>query len=372
MASEPPTAKGLETGDGAGRLTMPKALSLFAGAGGMDVGVEGAGFQTVGAVEVDKHCAATLRRNAGARRVWEADVRGVCPAQVGKELGLGVGDLTLLHGGPPCQPFSQIGKRQGMADPRGQLVFEMARFAERLRPPAVMIEQVPRFLQSPVASGMAMGDLLEERFASLGYDMHSATLNAAAFGVAQRRLRTIVVCLPKGSAFRYPFSLLGSPKTVGEAIDDLPAAVPKGAQPMVPNHVDVTPARDRERISHVPEGSWLSKVADVPPDILGRLTRKDTTKYRRLARHQPSLTLRCGEALYHPTLDRYLTPREAARLQGFPDSHVFEGPIRRRTGTVANLDQHRQVANAVPPPLAEALAGAIRASLCRSQGSYAA
>ena len=208
----------------------------------------------------------------------------------------------------------------------------------RQGPPAVMIEQVPRFLQSPVASGMFMGDLFEERFASLGCDMHSATLNAAAFGVAQRRLRTIAVCLPKGSAFRYPFSLLGSPKTVGEAIDDLPAAVPKGAQPMAPNHVDVTPTRDRERISHVPEGSWLSKVADVPPDILGRLTRKDTTKYRRLARHQPSLTLRCGEALFHPTLDRLSDAKgsgPAARLSGLA---CVRGAIRRRTGTAASLN----------------------------------
>ena len=116
----------------------------------------------------------------------------------------------------------------------------------------------------------------------------------------------------------------------------------------------------------MPEGLWLSKVAEVPPDILQRLTRKDTTKYRRLSRRDPSLTLRCGEALYHPIHDRYITPREAARIQGFPDTRIFKGPIRWRTGTVPNLDQHRQVANAVPPPLAAAVAKSIKAALCLS------
>ena len=96
---------------------------------------------------------------------------------------------------------------------------------------------------------------------------------------------------------------------------------------LVANHVDVTPRRDQERIAYVPEGLWLAKVPNVPPDILCKLTRKDTTKYRRLHRDDISPTLRCGEALYHPQENRYITPREAARLQGISDNHVFEGPI---------------------------------------------
>lgn len=127
---------------------------------------------------------------------------------------------------------------------------------------------------------------------------------------------------------------------------------------------DVTPQRDQERIAFVPEGLWLSKAPDVPPNILRNLSRKDTTKYRRLHREGIAPTLRCGEALYHPVENRYITPREAARLQGFPDRHVFEGPIRRRTGRVPDLDQHRQVANAVPPPLARAVATQLREALC--------
>lgn len=352
------------------------ALSLFAGAGGMDAGVDTAGFTTVGAVELDKHCVSTLRLNAGEKRVWQDDVRALEPAVVGAELGLAPGKLALLHGGPPCQPFSQIGKLGGIGDPRGELVFEMVRFAGALRPEAVMIEQVPRFLQSPVGGGAAMVDLLRERFGEIGYEMQAATLDAAAYGVAQRRKRVIIVAVRPGTRFAYPLQMNGSAATVDEAIGDLPEAVRGDAEPLAPNHIDVTPERDRERIAWVPEGEWLSKVADAPPSVIQRLTRKDTTKYRRLDRGRPSLTLRCGEALYHPTEDRYITPREAARIQGFPDAHVFEGPIRRRTGTVANLDQHRQVANAVPPPLATAVAGAIRDALCCQQvnlgkGTYA-
>ena len=149
---------------------------------------------------------------------------------------------------------------------------------------------------------------------------------------------------------------LDSLPTSGDALKNLPAPAPPGEPPSAPNHTDVTPDRDRERISYVPEGFWLSKSPNVPPDILRNLTRKDSTKYRRLDRQSPSLTLRCGEIMYHPLEDRYLTPREAARIQGFPDAYIFEGPIRRRTGTVRDLDQHRQIANAVPPPPARAVA----------------
>ena len=342
------------------------ALSLFAGAGGMDLGIDKAGFKTAGAVEFDSHCAATLRRNARGKTVWQVDVRALDPALVGEVLGIRPGELALLHGGPPCQPFSQIGKREGLRDPRGLLVFEMVRFAAALRPAAVLIEQVPRFLRTAAAGFSGMEAALAERFRAIGYDLHAAILDARDFDVAQRRKRAILVGVPRGSDFRFPPGLDRKARTTGEALAGLPKAAPVDKPPLMPNHIDVTPERDRERISYVPEGLWLSKVADAPPDIRRRLTRKDTTKYRRLDRAAPAPTLRCGEALYHPTEDRYLTPRESARIQGFPDGHVFEGPIRRRTGTVRDLDQHRQVANAVPPPLARAVAGSLKNALCLS------
>ena len=340
------------------------AVSLFSGAGGLDIGVNRGGVKTVCAVESDPYCVATLRRNRHFKTVWQVDVRVLDVRRVADCLGIKPETLSLLIGGPPCQPFSQIGKQNGIADPDGQLVFEMLRFAEGLVPAAVVIEQVPRFLTASYSPTSSMKDVLAERFASIGYDMHTAVLDASQFGVAQKRRRAIIVCVPRGQRYAFP-KPRKSHLTVGDVIGDLPAAVRPDSVPLVPNHIDITPDRDRDRISYVPEGAWLSKAGvDAPPDIVQRLTRKDTTKYRRVHRGLPSLTLRCGETPYHPTEDRYLTPRETARIQGFPDIHVFEGPLRRRTGTVRNLDQHRQVANAVPPPLATAVTRSIKDALC--------
>lgn len=343
------------------------ALSLFAGAGGLDIGVDRSGFKTCCAIELDPHCVSTLRRNAKGKTVWHVDIRALDARRVADCLNVRQGELSLLCGGPPCQPFSQIGKQRGVADPNGRLVFEMVRFAADLRPSSVLIEQVPRFVKALSSPSTTMRDALAERFSEIGYDTHTAVLDAVLYGVPQKRQRAFVVCVPRGQRYAFPAPMLMSVATVGDAIGDLPAAALPGMPPAVPNHVDITPDRDRQRISYVPEGAWLSRAdVDAPPEIVQRLTRKDTTKYRRVHRDEPSLTLRCGEVPYHPTEDRYLTPREAARIQGFPDNHVFAGPIRRRTGTVRDLDQHRQVANAVPPPLASAIAESIRDALCLS------
>ncbi len=332
----------------------------------MDLGVDSAGFTTACAIETDAHCVNTLKRNSSRKKlIWNVDVRALPPERVLSALGLKRGDVRLLHGGPPCQPFSQIGKRGGTKDPRGMLVFEMVRFADALRPTAVLIEQVPYFLKAEMPNGMSVVEALADDFRDLGYELFCQVMDASHYGLPQHRKRAIIVCVPKTEWFTFP---LGNGKrcTVGQAFQGLPPAVRRGENPLAPNHIDVTPARDRERISYVPEGLWLSKSPNVPPDIMRRLTRKDTTKFRRLDRAGLSPTLRCGEAPYHPTEDRYVTPREAARIQGFPDNHIFTGPIRRRSGNVRDLDQHRQIANAVPPLLAAAVASKIADTLCLS------
>ena len=340
------------------------SISLFSGAGGMDIGVDQAGFKTLCSIEFDAPCVSTLRRNARRKTVWQVDARALDPARLLEIFGLEQGALALLHGGPPCQPFSQIGNRKGTRDPRGTLVFEMVRLTEKLRPAAVMIEQVPYFARAAAPDGEPIVNGLQEGFHALGYDLHIDILNASDFEVAQLRKRIVIVCVPRGQPFNFPLPSGRVPHTVGRALAGLPEPVAKGQESEVPNHIDITPDRDRERIRYVSEGQWLAKSPNVPSSIMRNLTRKDTTKFRRLDRQQPSPTVRCGEPFYHPVQHRYLTPRESARLQGFPDRHVLVGPIRGRTGQVRNLDQHRQVANAVPPPLAKAVAARIRDSLC--------
>jgi len=323
-----------------------KAISLFSGAGGLDLGLAEVGIETLACVEIDRHCVSTLQRNTTAR-VLPVDVRSLDPYAVANSVG--ASKIDVLHGGPPCQPFSQIGKRNGSEHKDGLLIFEFLRWVRELQPAWFIIEQVKGLL-----AHRGLMNALVTHSDLAGYSIQSQTINALDFGVPQQRERVIFVGARRNANILDGLKRTTFAHAIGDALETLP---PVGSD-AVSNHIDVTPARDRERISYVKEGEWLSKSV-APPDIIRNLTRKDTTKYRRLHRSQPSLTLRCGEIFYHPIEDRYLTPREYMRIHGFPDYYELAGPIRRRTGQVSNLDQHRQVANSVPPPLAAAVGQAI-------------
>jgi DNA (cytosine-5)-methyltransferase 1 len=210
-----------------------------------------------------------------------------------------------------------------------------------------------------------MIDVVVQAFENCGYGVSYKILNAADFGVAQLRQRLFIVALRGNVEFKFPEPTRNKDayRTVGEALAGLPKPVGKGEDTIVSNHIDVTPAGDKKRISYVEEGSFLAKMPNVPVDVKGRLSPKDTTKFLRLGRHKQSNTLRCGEIFFHPTEERYLTPREYMRLHGFPDDYALMGPVRGRSGTVKNLDQHRQVANSVPPPVARIMAEAISVQL---------
>lgn len=355
------------------------ALSLFSGAGGLDLGIRHAGFSVLAAVEIDKFACQTLRENdhlfGGTTKVIESSVLDVDPDNLREELGLELGQLDLLVGGPPCQSFSLIGKQKGIGDERGLLVFQMPRFAAAFRPKFVLMEQVTGFLSAKDESGRVGGvkSILEREFEKLGYTTSVKVLNAADYGVAQLRKRVFLVAYRQGFEFSFPepthhqtpdWFANSRYLTVAEALAGLGDPKPKGAECSF-SHVDVTPARDRERISYVSEGEHLAK-SDAPPEIKGKLSKKDTTKFLRLKGYGQSNTLRCGEIFYHPTENRYLTPREYMRIHSYPDTYKLCGPIRGRTGTVRNLDQHRQVANSVPPRLAETLASAIKQRLQRN------
>lgn len=358
------------------------AVSLFSGAGGMDLGVQRAGFKVLAQVEADPHCCATLRaaveRGESGATVVESDIRNLDPRVLKAQLGIRPGDLDLLFGGPPCQSFSLAGKQLGLSDARGLLLFEIARFAKVFKPRVVLLEQVKGLLSSRGASDKK-GEVFELFLRDLeeaGYTPKWRVLCAADYGVPQMRERLFIVATRGRNGYSFPErthapesekdSLFRLPKYVvaGDVMGGLrrPTAKVVGTTlyDVSDSHVDVTPARDRERIAQVPEGSYLAAQMHLGQDLRRNLTPKDTTKYLRLHRKRPCNTLRCGEIFYHPTSDRYLTPREYMRIHGYPDDYVLRGPIRSRTGTVRNLDQHRQVANSVPPPLARALAVSIR------------
>lgn len=348
----------------------------------MDIGVKRAGFQVEACVELDRFACETLRWNNKSKikpaKIFETDVRKVSPGCLGKELGLHSGDLSLLFGGPPCQSFSLAGKQLGLSDDRGPLLFEIIRFARHFEPTVILLEQVKGLLSARDQDGKRGGvfEAFLSQLENAGYTPKWRVILAADFGVPQLRERLFVVATHGHNGFVFParthvpseecnglFSSLPY-NNVGEAIKGLgqPDSKIKGqtVYARADSHVDVTPDRDRERIAQVPEGSYLSAQTHLGEDLRRGLSPKDTTKYLRTHRLRPANTLRCGEIFYHPTDSRYLTPREYMRIHGYPDDYQLKGPIRSRTGTVRNLDQHRQVANSVPPPLAEVLATTIR------------
>ena len=362
------------------------AISLFSGAGGMDIGVQQAGFDILACCEIDRHCCEALRESIrrGQRNtiVYEGDIKTFTPNQMLDDLHIQAGEVDLLFGGPPCQAFSQIGKQRSMLDERGELLFEMVRYVKVIQPRAIMIEQVKGLLTAKDLEGKRGGvfEQLIRELELLDYVPKWRIMLAADYGVAQMRERVFIVATKKPNGFQFPdptngkqsdvANMFGLPpyKTVGEALAGLGEPVLKNDSSLIPDdsHYDVTPRRDRERIHGVPEGKNLSSQTHLPKEQIGGLTKKDTTKFLRLDRSKPSNTLRGGEIFYHPIEDRYLTPREYMRIHGYPDNYVLRGPIRGRTGTVKDLDQHRQIGNSVPPPLAKAVATKIKdIILCR-------
>ena len=193
-----------------------KSVSLFSGGGGMDIGVENAGFHNFVCVEFDHNAADTLRFNAERKRfdtrIIEADIRTVDP------LSLTDPGIDLLHGGPPCQAFSLIGKRDSLCDERGMLLFEMIRFARALRPRAILMEQVKGLLSAPNEDGERGGVFkrFTRQLEGIGYCVKWTVLCAADYGVSQLRERVFIVATPGTNGFSFP------PPTHTESPEDTP------------------------------------------------------------------------------------------------------------------------------------------------------
>lgn len=357
-----------------------RALDLFAGAGGLSRGFEwsGAG-KVVGAVEIDPAASSTFAANHPEARLWTNDIREVDPIAVGEELG----QIDLVLGGPMCQGVSQRGPR----DPRDERNFAFWAFADyvrALRPRYFLMENVPAIASDVHNRGLAIA--VFEELSSLGYKLSAEVVCAAWFGVPQLRYRLVVMgaldeqplfpdCVADGVE-----GLLGQDfTTVGEAIMDLPAVssgggsdlrpmpaasrrrpssyaamVREGAEDLYNHWASNTSAINLARISQVPEGgNWHDIPLDLLPPRFREVRLSDhTTTYRRLDRDHPAhvITCLCGNvtagAFTHPTQDRAITVREAARLQGFPDSFRFMGP---------RSSQYKQVGNAVPALMARRL-----------------
>lgn len=216
---------------------MRTAISLFSGAGGMDIGFEAAGFKTLLAIEKDPSCCKTLRANLPVHtRVLEADVRDVTGDRLLEELGMKRGDVDMIYGGPPCQSFSLAGKREGLNDPRGMLVGEFIRLVHEILPKAFVMENVKGMVNW---EGGRVLNFIEESFAdpiewdgrSVSFRTQHQVLNAADHGVPQFRERIFIIGNRMSKQFAFPEPTNGPADmflkpyvTVGETLGLLPEA----------------------------------------------------------------------------------------------------------------------------------------------------
>lgn len=358
-----------------------RVISLFAGGGGLDLGAARAGLSTAVAVEWEKYACATLRRAQEARKVvgghvyldgtaiLEGDIRSFSAEAVCEAGKLESGEATLLIGGPPCVTFSVAGRRAGLGHETGQLYEDYIRILRHAQPQAFIFENVKGMLTAPDAHGEPGGAFhrILTDLQDSGYALTWKLVDAANYGVPQHRHRIIVLGRRGGPAFDFPEPTHGDParlglfgdagirlpwQTVGDAIRDLPPAVPYGEDPTVLNHVA------RRYSEEVIESFKMT-----PPG-----KRNPRYKRDRLEWDQPAKTVRAqgkpkadgsgqknsSHQSIHPVEHRQITVREAARIQTFPDWYIFDKTF---------VNGYRVVGDAVPPTLAEVLANAVRDQL---------
>lgn len=320
-------------------------LELFAGAGGMALGLEKAGLKSVLLNEIDSHACKTLRKNRPEWNVVEGDVSKV-------DFPPYRNTVDVLAGGFPCQAFSYAGKKLGFEDTRGTLFFEFARAVKEINPKVLLAENVRGLLNHD--DGRTL-ETIKNIITDLGYTLFEPrVLKAIFYKVPQKRERLIIVAvrndLANGIDYEWPSSYnkiltLKDALKKGELYDsDVPES--EGQK---------YPKRKAEILSMVPPGGYWR---DLPEDIQKEYMLKSfylgggkTGMARRLSWDEPSLTLTCAPAQKqtercHPEETRPLTVREYARIQTFPDDWVFEGPMSAK---------YKQIGNAVPVNLSFAV-----------------
>ncbi|MBS3069725.1 DNA cytosine methyltransferase, partial [Candidatus Micrarchaeota archaeon] len=342
-------------------ITLPRGddgkfyfVDLFCGAGGLSKGLEMAGMTCTLGVDFDKPATRTFKSNHPNSAIFDDDITKLTDSKL-KEL-VGNKKIRLVCGGPPCQGMSTVGKGDPK-DPRNFLFKEFVRIVGILKPDYVLLENVTGMVGR---KNQSIVDGITREFKSLGYGLAARVLTASHYGVPERRRRTVFMGNRLGYATKWPVQThdgVQPVKTVGDAIGNL--ASDDGE---IFNH-DVESARimdetDLARIKHIPEGcgiryeedeeAYLPKALKMGVDWKkmdeGRFRQ---TKYQRLDRKAASPTIMTGRySYYHPVEPRFITVREAAAVQSFPNDFVFEGTISQ---------QWRQVGNAVPPLMAKAL-----------------
>ncbi len=348
---------------------MTDFISLFAGAGGLDLGLSNAGWDCLYACDNDKAAIATLRANLGADAkqrfkpaatvLAQADVATLQGSTILDQVGRRKGEVALLAGGPPCQSWSSAGHQLGFDDPRGRLMDDYIRLAREFETRWLLLENVRGLLTARGPSGRP-GEALEHirgrLFSEAGYQTEVALLNAADYGVPQRRVRLFLLGYRSGDAPRFPAQThaqngdargLKSWVRLGDCVASL--APPTGTEIVRPSAklaamlADIRPGSGvrspGKKETTRPGGHWGYKQGAFVAD-LQLPARTVTANSQQDWIRDPQLGL------------RKLSVRECAALQSFPADWQFVG---------SQADQRRLIGNAVPPLLAQALGQALRA-----------
>lgn len=312
-----------------------KVYGLFTGGGGLDIGFKEAGFEIIGASDIWKESENTMNLNYPDIPFICKDITTLTSHDI-LESTNGVKPDVII-GGPPCQGFSVMGDKNS-ADPRNVLFEAYARLVDDLEPKCFVFENVKGI--KSMFKGRYL-NMVANSFSKIGYDIYLKVLNSKDYGVPQKRERVIIVGTKVNRLFKYPppsndsIGILKAKKNVQEAIGDLVKKDDK-----FPNHLALTHGEIvLKRYKLIPEGGKLPPPEELPIEI----RRKNFgNTYVRLHRKELAPTMVPGNNAFpvHPTLDRSLTPREAARIQTFPDTHIFTG---------ARKEQCILVGNAVPP-----------------------
>lgn len=359
---------------------QPNVLDLFCGAGGLSEGFRQAGFEVLAGQDFNDCAGATFMATHPGAQFIGGPIQDVTAEDLLKAAGRKRGEIDVIVGGPPCQGYSVYNHQRGVSDPRAGLFREYLRIVEGVLPRWLVMENVSGL--SSIADGAVIREI-EAGMNALGYQVKWKNLKAEEYGIPQERRRIVFIANRTGAPILHPQATHGPGLkpfvTIWDAISDLPvlengdsggadryASPPatdyqrelrKGAS-RVRNHSASRLAEiNIQRMKHIPAGgSWRDIPFDLLPAGMKKAKRSDHTKrYGRPRKSDLSCTIltKCDVhwgAYIHPTQDRALTVREAARLQAFPDSFEFLG---------SRTDQYVQVGNAVPPLLGKHIAEAL-------------
>ncbi len=331
---------------------MNKSIELFAGAGGLALGLEKAGFETLAFIEFDKDAADTLKVNRPHWNVLNDDIANISCCNLEELFQLKMGELDLLSGGAPCQSFSYAGKRLGLEDARGTLFYHYAVFLQKLQPKMFLFENVRGLLTHH--NGKTYQTIIKI-FEDAGYDIQKRILNAWDYGVAQKRERLITIGIRSDLKEVIKFSF-PAPHEYKPVLRDILKDVPESFGALYSEY-------KRKIFELVPPGGYWR---DISPDIAKEYMKScwdmgggRTGILRRLSLDEPSLAVLTSPSQKqtdrcHPLEARPFTVRENARCQSFPDEWEFCGNIS---------SQYKQVGNAVPVNMAFDIAIEIRKAL---------